>query len=77
MSVSFIPCNWILSVARRAHAAHGTGTSSSGYLDDPGVVEIMLNPDGRLWYLLSRGNTRRDTPIPCPHSTGETHYSPW
>src|SRR3546814_6583224 len=21
----------------------------AGYLDDPGVVEVMLNPDGRLW----------------------------
>ena len=25
------------------------GPAISGYLDDPGVVEIMLNPDGRLW----------------------------
>jgi type IV secretion system protein TrbB len=25
------------------------GPAISGYLDDPGIVEVMLNPDGRLW----------------------------
>ena len=25
------------------------GASIAGYLEDPGIVEIMLNPDGRLW----------------------------
>jgi type IV secretion system protein TrbB len=25
------------------------GTSIAGFLEDPGVVEVMLNPDGRLW----------------------------
>ena len=25
------------------------GPSISGYLEDPSVVEVMLNPDGRLW----------------------------
>jgi type IV secretion system protein TrbB len=25
------------------------GPSIAGYLEDPGIVEIMLNPDGRLW----------------------------
>jgi type IV secretion system protein TrbB len=25
------------------------GPSISGYLDDPTIVEVMLNPDGRLW----------------------------
>ncbi len=25
------------------------GADIAGYLDDPGVVEVMLNPDGRLW----------------------------
>ena len=25
------------------------GPSIAGYLEDPGIIEIMLNPDGRLW----------------------------
>jgi len=25
------------------------GPANTGFLDDPGVVEVMLNPDGRLW----------------------------
>jgi type IV secretion system protein TrbB len=25
------------------------GPSIAGYLEDPGIVEVMLNPDGRLW----------------------------
>ena len=25
------------------------GPSISGYLEDPSIVEVMLNPDGRLW----------------------------
>ena len=25
------------------------GALIAGYLEDPGIVEIMLNPDGRLW----------------------------
>src|SRR6201987_3105712 len=25
------------------------GSTISAYLEDPGVVEVMLNPDGRLW----------------------------
>ncbi len=25
------------------------GPAISGYLEDPSVVEVMLNPDGRLW----------------------------
>ncbi len=25
------------------------GSAITGFLDDPGVVEVMLNPDGRLW----------------------------
>ena len=25
------------------------GSSIAGYLEDPSIVEIMLNPDGRLW----------------------------
>ena len=25
------------------------GTAIAGYLEDPGIVEVMLNPDGRLW----------------------------
>ncbi|KHJ53882.1 hypothetical protein LA66_14925 [Aureimonas altamirensis] len=25
------------------------GPAIAGYLEDPGVVEVMLNPHGRLW----------------------------
>jgi type IV secretion system protein TrbB len=25
------------------------GPAIAGYLEDAGVVEVMLNPDGRLW----------------------------
>ena len=25
------------------------GPAIAAYLEDPGVVEVMLNPDGRLW----------------------------
>ncbi|MGH7135067.1 MAG: ATPase, T2SS/T4P/T4SS family, partial [Pirellulales bacterium] len=25
------------------------GPAIAGYLEDPGIVEVMLNPDGRLW----------------------------
>ncbi len=25
------------------------GPAIAGYLDDPSIVEVMLNPDGRLW----------------------------
>ena len=25
------------------------GAAISGWLDDPAVIEVMLNPDGRLW----------------------------
>src|SRR6202451_3518662 len=25
------------------------GPAISGYLEDPSIVEVMLNPDGRLW----------------------------
>ena len=25
------------------------GPTIAGYLEDPGVAEVMLNPDGRLW----------------------------
>jgi type IV secretion system protein TrbB len=25
------------------------GAAIAGYLEDPGIVEVMLNPDGRLW----------------------------
>ena len=32
------------------------GPDIAAWLDDPGVVEVMLNPDGRLWiYRLKEG----------------------
>ena len=33
--------------ARMLRTALGAGIA--GWLDDPGIVEVMLNPDGRLW----------------------------
>src|ERR1700731_1892998 len=27
----------------------GLGSAIAAYLVDPGIVEVMLNPDGRLW----------------------------
>ena len=38
------------------------GDAVLGYLDDPAIVEIMLNPDGYLWVdVLGRGMERRET----------------
>jgi type IV secretion system protein TrbB len=38
------------------------GDDVLGYLEDPAIVEIMLNPDGCLWVdVLGRGMERRDT----------------
>ena len=34
---------------RCAHAAHGFGPAIARYLEDPAMIEAMLNPDGRLW----------------------------
>ena len=36
-------------VARCANAAHPLGPAIAQWLTDPAVVEVMLNPDGRLW----------------------------
>src|ERR1700679_2186328 len=33
--------------ARMLRTALGPGIA--GFLEDPGIVEVMLNPDGRLW----------------------------
>ncbi|MGO9444452.1 MAG: P-type conjugative transfer ATPase TrbB [Thiobacillaceae bacterium] len=41
------------------------GDDVLGYLEDPSIVEIMLNPDGCLWVdVLGRGMERRDTMDP-------------
>ncbi|MGO9443265.1 MAG: P-type conjugative transfer ATPase TrbB [Thiobacillaceae bacterium] len=41
------------------------GDEVLGYLEDPSIVEIMLNPDGKLWVdVLGRGMERRDTMDP-------------
>lgn len=46
------------------------GPSISGWLDDPAVVEVMLNPDGRLW--LDRLTTGLDdTGARLPPADGE------
>ncbi|MGY3353711.1 Flp pilus assembly CpaF family ATPase [Bradyrhizobium sp. GM0.4] len=36
-------------VARGAHAPHRPWAGHCGFLEDQTVVEVMLNPDGRLW----------------------------
>lgn len=41
---------WSEAFARGARVLRtALGPAISGYLEDPGVVEVMLNPDGRLW----------------------------
>jgi Flp pilus assembly CpaF family ATPase len=36
--------------ARRARMLRSAlGVAIAGYLEDPSIVEVMLNPDGRLW----------------------------
>jgi type IV secretion system protein VirB11 len=30
------------------------GTAIAGYLEDDAIIEVMLNPDGRLWHSRSR-----------------------
>jgi len=36
------------------------GPAIAGYLEDPSIVEVMLNPDGRLWI----DRLSEDSPIP-------------
>jgi type IV secretion system protein VirB11 len=38
--------------ARMLHTALGAAIAS--YLEDPSIVEVMLDPDGRLWIDLRR-----------------------
>ena len=38
-----------LSCAARACCAPRSAPAIAGFLEDPGIVEVMLNPDGRLW----------------------------
>src|SRR5271163_355388 len=46
------------------------GPAISGYLEDPDIVEVMLNPDGRLWIdRLSSG--LEDTGRRIPVANGE------
>jgi hypothetical protein len=35
--------------ARGQDAAHRPRRRIAGYLEDPGIVQVMLNPGGRLW----------------------------
>jgi P-type conjugative transfer ATPase TrbB len=46
------------------------GASIVGWLDDPEVIEIMLNPDGRLW-VDRLGNGLADTGISVTAADGE------
>ena len=54
------------SPARPGCCAPRWGRTSAGYLEDPDIVEVMLNPDGRLWIdRLSSGleDTGRRIPV--------------
>ncbi|MDV3458235.1 P-type conjugative transfer ATPase TrbB [Sphingomonas sp. HF-S4] len=46
------------------------GSSIAAWLDDPGIVEIMLNPDGRLW-IDRLGSGLADTGIGVAAADGE------
>ena len=50
--------------ARGAHMLRtALGAAIAGYLEDPSIVEVMLNPDGRLWIdRLSGGLMARSKP---------------
>ncbi|SDD89936.1 type IV secretion system protein VirB11 [Sphingomonas sp. YR710] len=47
MAVSHQQSEAILRGARMLRTA--LGSAIAGFLDDPSIVEVMLNPDGRLW----------------------------
>src|SRR3546814_6992973 len=47
MAVSHQQSEAILRGARMLRTA--LGPAIAGFLEDPSVVEVMLNPDGRLW----------------------------
>ncbi len=54
MTTSFQHTEAIIRGSRMLRTA--LGPAIAGYLEDPQVVEVMLNPDGRLWIdLLSNG----------------------
>jgi type IV secretion system protein VirB11 len=46
------------------------GSSISGYLEDPSIVEVMLNPDGRLWIDRLSGGLE-DTRLRVPPADAE------
>ena len=49
------------------------GPAIAGFLDDPMTVEVMLNPDGRLWIdRLSEGLSDTGETLPPAVSMGET-----
>jgi hypothetical protein len=48
------------------------GAAISAYLEDPSIVEVMLNPDGRLWIDRLAGGLEETgcyklSPSPFPH----------
>ncbi|MFN3625648.1 MAG: P-type conjugative transfer ATPase TrbB [Hyphomicrobium sp.] len=47
MAVSHLQSEAILRGARMLRTA--LGPAIAGFLEDPSIVEVMLNPDGRLW----------------------------
>jgi type IV secretion system protein VirB11 len=47
MAVSHLKSEATIRGARMLRTA--LGPAIAGFLEDPGVVEVMLNPDGRLW----------------------------
>ncbi|NJM84098.1 MAG: Flp pilus assembly complex ATPase component TadA, partial [Tabrizicola sp.] len=59
MATSFQQTEAIIRGSRMLRTA--LGPAIAGYLEDPHVVEVMLNPDGRLWIdRLSEGLTQTD-----------------
>ncbi|MEZ0243690.1 MAG: P-type conjugative transfer ATPase TrbB [Sphingomonas sp.] len=68
MSVSPVRSETLQRGARMLRTAFGP--SIAGWLDDAAVVEIMLNPDGRLW-VDRLGSGLAETGVTVPASDGE------
>ena len=65
------------SPAARACCARRWGPRSPAFLEDPGIVEVMLNPDGRLWIdRLSGGLEDTGERLPPPTPSASSGSSP-
>src|ERR1700730_547407 len=64
------------------------GPAIAGYLEDAIIVEVMLNPDGRIWidrltggledtgYRVTPADAQRLVRLGCPHGRGEVAAGP-